>query len=463
MVNCTGHVNSNEAFQSEVEGDGRVVRKTKSQSIRRLNVRFNPYKKVFSLIVLFNLAAVITVLYRNWNLERSSLSFIITASSTNILVAVLARQDYIVNTVYVLCWHVPHSLPLTIRSAIAVVYEHGGIHSGAATSATAWLLVLVVYTTTSELHRSIPVLVTCYVLLLLLLVAIAASATPVFRSKNHNTFERIHRFAGWAATALFWVAVLIATHESARLEQQQQRFGQILIRTPAFWMLTIITVHLILPWLRLRRMSFHAHQLSSRAVRLDFRQRYPPTGGIALSQSPLLEWHPFATFPNPHGGPDCHSIIISLTGDWTRGAISSPASQYWVKGIPKIGLLSLALVFRSVLVVTTGSGIGPSLSLLLSSSSRRSRTRVRVVWSTPDPVATYGEDLYGCVLAADPEAMIIDTKLSGRPDLVGIAYRTWLRSDVEAVFVISNREVTGLVVRELKILGVPAFGPIWDS
>jgi hypothetical protein len=78
----------------------------------------------------------------------------------------------------------------------------------------------------------------------------------------------------------------------------------------------------------------------------------------------------------------------------------------------------------------------------------------------------------------DPQAVIIDTKKDGRPDLVSIAYRVWegsRRGDVgngrpakvsgpcEAVVIISNQKVTKKVVYGLESRGVPAYGAIFDS
>ncbi|KAF2674024.1 hypothetical protein BT63DRAFT_435206 [Microthyrium microscopicum] len=431
------------------------------EGLSRINQKFSPYKKLFSIVLLGNLIGM--TIFLNRNRDNVPLSTIITASSSNILVAILVRQEYLVNSVYRLCWYTPHSWPLWARILITKVYEHGGIHSGAAVAGTIWLLLLVVLVIqdfVQKSYRSVPVLTVCLILLLLL-TGILLSSIPTFRSKRHNAFERTHRFAGWTATAMFWIAIFVFAHDSAISETRHYR--DVLIHTPSFWILLLITIYLVLPWLRLRKQAFTAYMLSDRSIRLDFEAKYPPVAGIGISESPLMEWHPFATFPNPTGGKDCHSIIISHTGDWTRRIIDNPKPQYWLKGIPKIGLLSLALVYRSVLLVTTGSGIGPCLSLLMTDSPRRSNTKCRLVWSTPNPVLTYGSDLYHSVLRADPEATIIDTKLSGRPDLVDIAFTEWSSSDIEAVFVISNKEVTRMIVDELNGKGVPAFGPIWDS
>ena len=67
------------------------------------------------------------------------------------------------------------------------------------------------------------------------------------------------------------------------------------------------------------------------------------------------------------------------------------------------------------------------------------------------------------VLKADPNAVIIDTRTSGRPNMVQITYQLYIESGAEAVFVISNPKLTKKLVYAMESRGVPAFGPIWDS
>jgi hypothetical protein len=59
--------------------------------------------------------------------------------------------------------------------------------------------------------------------------------------------------------------------------------------------------------------------------------------------------------------------------------------------------------------------------------------------------------------------MIIDTKASGRPDMVALTYRLYVESDAEAVFVISNPKLTRKIEYGMVSRGVPAFGPARDS
>jgi hypothetical protein len=66
-------------------------------------------------------------------------------------------------------------------------------------------------------------------------------------------------------------------------------------------------------------------------------------------------------------------------------------------------------------------------------------------------------------LEVDSQAVVIDTHIEGRKDLVVIAYTLYMEEGAEAVFCVSNKALTRNVVYELGSRGVPTFGPIWDS
>lgn len=119
----------------------------------------------------------------------------------------------------------------------------------------------------------------------------------------------------------------------------------------------------------------------------------------------------------------------------------------------------MAQLFRKVIVVTTGSGIGPCLGTMMKIPA----TTCRVLWSAPEPRQTFGDEICDRVLDVDPNAVIVDTHALGRKDLVRLAYAMYKEEKAEAVFCVSNKEVTKWVVYELESRGIPAFGPIWDS
>ena len=118
----------------------------------------------------------------------------------------------------------------------------------------------------------------------------------------------------------------------------------------------------------------------------------------------------------------------------------------------------MASMFKKVVLVATGSGIGPLLSLVT-----QKQPMCRIIWSTPDPSIIYSDAILTKVREADPDAVIFNTSRSGRPDLVRHSYQLYCASGSEAVFVVSNPYVTRKVVYELESRGVPIFAPIFDS
>lgn len=111
-----------------------------------------------------------------------------------------------------------------------------------------------------------------------------------------------------------------------------------------------------------------------------------------------------------------------------------------------------------VVLVATGSGIGPCLPVIFSR-----QLPLRVFWSTPNPEETYGQAIVEGVRIADPDAVIWNTRKQGRPNMAVESYRLYRESGAEAVCIISNAKVTSKLVYDLEARGVPAFGPVFDS
>ncbi|KAJ4391009.1 hypothetical protein N0V93_004622 [Gnomoniopsis smithogilvyi] len=428
------------------------------------HVYFTVYRRLFAIILILNIIGLIVLETRPYDLEHY-LRSISSAASSNFCLAILARQDYIINGLFDLYVLIPKSAPLALRRRVAKVYEFGGVHSGAAFCATLWFLRMVILLTLAfrdgTLGDNIPGLALVWVVLLLF-VGIIVFAHPSLRTKQHDTFERTHRFAGWVTNALFWVLVVLASMALANREEDPRSTGQVLVTLPSFWMLTLNTVHTLIPWIRLRKLPATAEPLSSMAVRLHLKANIKPFYTIRLSDSPLTEWHSFACFPdsNPING-STNSVIIAKAGDWTSSVISSPKPYYWTRGLPTRGVLYMSLLFKRVVVVTTGSGIGPCLNLL--GMKPETRPACRVLWSTPNPGEFYGDSIINEVKQCDPNAVVWDTKSQGRPDMVELTWKLVMEMDAEAVFCVSNPKVTKKVVYGMESRGIPAYGPIFDS
>jgi hypothetical protein len=437
------------------------------------------YRRLFTFIFAINLIGILLLLRQRQHTNENGICTTLAAlASSNFLLAILVRQDYLVNLLFRIAWLVPWSAPLILRRLAARVYCYGGLHSGAAVAGTVWWISFTAMTSRMFIKEAsvLAAAIIAWLLLSLLLVILTLSLPPM-RARFHNTFEITHRFLGWMSVALFWVQNLLFAHwtSTSRLP-----IATILIHDVTFWNLVLITILLIYPWLRLRRWTFTVHVLSSHAIRLSFLHPIHRFSCLSISSSPLKEWHPFATFPSTNGTPGA-SMVISNAGDWTRNiiattqrqvAISNTSAaltgrpnepvqmQFYIKSHPKAGVLSLSLLFPRVVILTTGSGIGPALSSLLE---RPAYQHARLVWSTRSPLATYGREIMDLVHQADPEALVLDTDEMGRPDLLEVAWRMYREERADAVFVLSNEKVVKAVVGGLEGRGVSAYGPIWDS
>lgn len=419
------------------------------------------YHRLFFIVFIANMiafSALLMIQSQNTQTFAPKLSDLSTAAATNILAALLIRQEHVINTLYNICCMTPVWWPLRVRRSIAKIYHFGGIHSGCACSAILWFGLLTISLTMRHVNGDLnaPAVLAVTYILLTLLIFICISAVPAFRIYSHNTFEQVHRFAGWTSVGLFWVETLLVLRAQSSLPDADS-YGILIVKSATFWILLIITFMVILPWVRLRKVDAFPENLSSHAVRIHFKyMQVSPSLGLRITDNPLKEWHAFAAIPEADGSS--FSVIVSNAGDWTQRQIAHPERKYWVRGVPTTGIIRMAEIFNKVIIVTTGSGIGPCLSLM---SSRP--LNCRLLWSTPHPLQTYGESLIKEVFQADPEAMIIDTKISGRPNMVELTYHLVLEAKAEAVFVISNPSLTSKVVYGMETRGIAAFGPIWDS
>ena len=438
-----------------------MPRKREPRVWRRLRHNLmNVYQRLFSVVFIANMIAFIVLLVKNRNARPSGppLSNIATAASANILCAILIRQENVINSLYWCFRLTPTSWPIRIRRTIAKFYHFGGVHSGCGVSAATWFILFTALITRNYVSGDFnePAIMAITYILLILFLSICIFAIPKFRILSHNSFEAVHRFAGWMSVGLFWVEILLVSNAQSRIPGSDT-LGVIVLKAPAFWILLVITFFIILPWVRLREVEAFPEVLSNHVVRIRFKyMKIGPVLGIRITHNPLKEWHAFATIPEADGSS--FSLIVSDAGDWTRDQIVNPKSRYWIRGVPTTGIIRMAEVFKRVLIVTTGSGIGPCLSMLVGH-----RLDCRILWSTPNPLLTYGESIVESVVKADPKAMIIDTRASGRPDMVALTYHLFLESEAEAVFCISNPQLTRKVVYGMESRGVPAYGPIWDS
>ncbi|MCJ1324253.1 hypothetical protein MMC10_000915 [Thelotrema lepadinum] len=452
--------------------------KAQHPMLRNLRHRFLAvYQRLFSVVFLANLAAFIPLIVLRTSPTLVSIATIATPIAVNLFVAGLFRTEYMINLLYASVLWVPISIPLAVRRRLAKVYEFGGVHSGSGVACTLWALLFLVQITRGFVQGEpigIAAVAVTYCLVLLLTVIVIA-AHPAIRRKYHNYFEALHRICGWVALLLYWALAILLSQDISSTTGSS--LAQVLFTSPVIYFLVGTTILTILPWLHLRSVDATATPLSAHATRIYFPSPYVgPAQGIRISTSPLLEWHSFASIPcrsfankSEIAKASSCSILVSSAGDWTKKSIADSQlhRKYWMRGIPVTGVALVVRLFRSAVIITTGSGIGPALSLIAAARApdveEGRKVSCRLFWSTPNPLQTYGQNVIDEVRAADPEAIIWDTKTQGRPDMVQETWNAYSKFGAEAVLIISNPKVTAQVVYGMESRGVPAYGPIFDS
>ncbi|KAK3329264.1 hypothetical protein B0H66DRAFT_17596 [Apodospora peruviana] len=413
----------------------------------------NVYRRLFTLAFIGNAIAFIVIMARG----NATPLDLVNASAINILVCGLCRQPLVVNALFITFGSIPRSTPMRLRRLACKIFHLGGVHSGTGVAACVWYIgfaaLYTYYYRPSPKSTAVLVLVW---LVLALLLAIIAVAHPKFRSQKHDYFELTHRFSNWIILLVFWALVLMLASDSS------VGMSSFLVNLPAFWIIIILTLATIHPWLLLRRVPVKAEALSAHAVRLHFSHTSVVFGqGISLARHPLADWHSFASFVDRYDTPDTKfSCLVSKAGDWTRATIAAQPTHLWKRGIPTYGFGYVMRMFHRIIVVTTGSGIGPCLSFI----GDENRPKMRVVWQTRSPGQTYGARTMDLVRRMDPDPVILDTSaLGGRRDMMPVILRLFKEFEAEAVCVISNPVMTKRIVYGLELRGVPAYGPIFDS
>ncbi|KAL5476753.1 hypothetical protein ACEPAI_2939 [Sanghuangporus weigelae] len=435
--------------------DDSLPDKTNDRYLRNLRFQiFVIYRRLFGVVFITNMAVFITTAIKG-DFNAMTLGQIVIA---NIFVSVLIRLEHVVNILFAIFCSVPPSWPLWIRCFAARIYSLGGIHSGCAVSATIWLVFFAAQATHEKItggKTSVATVTITYIILLLLLTMIGF-AYPKVRSVAHDRFERTHRFMGWTAVGLVWALIVLLTND---YREPSQSLGRALTLSPPFWLVVVLTLSIIAPWTHLRKHTVDSQALSEHALRINFNYgTYAVPGSfIRISDSPLLEWHSFATMAEPNK-PGQYSVIISRAGDWTRRMIENPPKEIWVRGVPTCGVMRIAPMFRRLVLVATGSGIAPIAPHVLARMMP-----IRLLWVSMTVRETFGDALVDALLEAEPGAVLYDTRKHGRPDMVKLAHRMYKDFDAEAVCIISNQKLTQKVVYGLMSRGIPAFGAIWDS
>jgi multisubunit Na+/H+ antiporter MnhF subunit len=329
------------------------ARDSRTTASRRLfkHPRLMPYNRLLTAVVAANTTLLCyEVLWGDWWSGRViALNGIATVAQANFALAIVLRQQHVINFLSRLAIRAPTHWPLRLRWALAKVHHFGGLHVGAAVSGTLWYLLFVGSLTAEAAQHPGSVLtgnvLISYALVTLFLVMVVM-ALPPLRARAHDKFEVTHRFCGWAAVVLVWINTVLFVAG----RRGDASVAAALVTAPTIWMLVVTTACAALPWLRLRKVPITVDRPSAHVALAHFDHGVTPFIGSvrAISRHPLLGWHTFANIPAAGRAPGGYRMAISRAGDWTAAFIDDPPAHVWVRGVPTAGMANVRKLFTKV-------------------------------------------------------------------------------------------------------------------
>jgi ferredoxin-NADP reductase len=115
-------------------------------------------------------------------------------------------------------------------------------------------------------------------------------------------------------------------------------------------------------------------------------------------------------------------------------------------------------MYRRSIIIASGAGMAPYVSML----SDLPDGRHRLIWIGRSFRECFGDEFCNKIFRW-PDLLLVDTASSGRPNLVSLAVDNYRSFGADAVFIGSNPQGTSQILSGCHALGIPAFGPSWDS
>ncbi|KAJ7928454.1 hypothetical protein B0H13DRAFT_2652929 [Mycena leptocephala] len=406
--------------------------KTKPRASRMIQFQlwFNTYRKFYTLTVTLNLIGLLLAATGTWQYPRRYTGAFVLG---NLQCAILMRNELfgrflylVVNTLFAK-WP-----PLWFRLGWTSALQHlGGIHSGCAVSGAAWLVFRVVMIIADYRHFPASIIATGVVTSVAVFISIA-SALPWVRDSHHNIFEGYHRMVGWLGLVSTWIFVVlgdsydITTHswhpDGIRLAHQQD-----------FWFVAVMSVLVILPWLRF--VKYPSWSKSRHPRSLSYASSVECTGALGEDFTRNCpEYHAFGIISKGRQANE-HYLICGVQGDFTQSLVDHPPTHLWTRQLKFAGVSNTSKLYKRGIRVCTGTGLGAALSTCLQSPDWF------LIWMGSDQAKTFGSTISALIHDnLPPEQYILwDSKeRGGRPDVMKLIKETYISWGAEVVFITSN-------------------------
>lgn len=416
---------------------------------------FNTYRKFFTFIVAFNLAAIVLAATGHFPYAEKHMGALVLG---NLLMAIMMRNELFFRFLYLVAIYGLRSwAPIWMKLAATSALQHaGGIHSGCAISGAAWLLYKIIDIIR---YRAIqhPSVIATGVITNVLIIVSALSAMPWIRNTYHNVFERYHRFVGWLGIAMTWVFVVLGNQYDIKTGQWDNNANS-LLSAQELWFSVFMTVFMLLPWVTLREVAVEVEIPSPKVAVLIFNRGMQQGLLGRISRTAIMEYHAFGIISEGRNSGK-HYMICGVQGDFTKSLVDKPPKTVWTRELKFAGVGHASAMFKRGIRICTGTGIGAALSTCIQSKDWF------FIWIGSDQERTFGPTISRLIHDnIEPERMILwdSKKRGGRPDSVELLKDTWHRFGAEVIFITSNMQGNDEMMQGCRVAGMHAFGTLWD-
>eukprot|EP00980_Cylindrotheca_fusiformis_P000203 scaffold41_cov99-Cylindrotheca_fusiformis.AAC.4 len=189
-----------------------------------------------------------------------------------------------------------------------------------------------------------------------------------------------------------------------------------------------------------------------------------PSGRFGrLSTNPLFEWHAFAISSYRNKASGEHFMVVGAAGDWTKALHTNKPTELWTRKFKFTGLPRMVHLYKNALIVCTGAGVSvPVSTLLQDEGSDAAGFKWRLLWIASNIKETYGAEFVDELIGTG-RVIVYDTHVHGRPNVTHLTLAMYQKYESDAVLITSNPNVTRNLVTSLKMRGIQAYGPVFDS
>lgn len=305
-----------------------------------------------------------------------------------------------------------------------------------------------------------------FFIILTFLTIIILTALAIFRRKHHNIFENIHRYLGY-------ITILLLIYYYFKINTILGLNIIEIISKPHFFLLVFIVAMLITPWIGVKKIYPKLIHVNENVIGIQLRGE-PSFGTYSKITLANGQFHPFGDSMYDFDDMRNRTLYITPAGDRTTKIINEANKDNFllkectIKRDRFCGFMYQHSRYNNILIIVTGGGIAPIIPCLVLNK----HTKMNLLWIGKSQTDVFGKklikNLKKKIENQDIGLHILDTtdedlKRFTNKNYVALAMKAYKHYNPEAVFIMSNQNLTIDMIHAFNEKGVRTYGATFDS